>query len=282
MDNRTEAIRLEQMTNSNIRQILILDDDPKQIRFLKDLLEHHSIYDLRFVDFTNPRECLDAIQYNNWYDGALVNLNLCHPMNGIEFVQDLRERDNPILCPIIIFSSESNFKVKIQAIQNTRDMVKPEDILGDEAYKFAKAFDGMMDLYYQNTQFGSIRHELVCMQKIMVTKDDLTTATGVMVDNITNKIKSCLNIDEVATSLAVKAGHSIPSSEFAIEATKTESPGDVNLTLKNFLDIWNNYYKENPILKIFVEFGKLIIFLVALIIDAKYFGIMKNFLGIFK
>ena len=115
------------MTDNSRSQarILVVDDEPINLKLLDKLLRSEGYTELELVD--SPAQVLPAYQRQR-PDLILLDLNM-PGMNGFEVLNQLQALNDPLMPPTIIVTAQSSHRFLLQALQaGARDFVtKPFD-----------------------------------------------------------------------------------------------------------------------------------------------------------
>lgn len=106
-------------------KILVVDDEPANLRLVEKILNASGYGDVLLVD--DPRKVLDQFQQHE-VDLVLLDLNMPH-LDGYQVMQLLQELDRPIMPPILVLTAQSSREFKLKALGlGARDFVtKPFD-----------------------------------------------------------------------------------------------------------------------------------------------------------
>ncbi|WP_058308508.1 hybrid sensor histidine kinase/response regulator [Gracilibacillus massiliensis] len=88
-------------TNSNHPKLLVVDDDPINVKVIKNLLE----LDYQIVSTTDPREALDLIEENNW-DLIIADVMMPH-ISGYELTKQIRNKYAISELPVLLLTARN-------------------------------------------------------------------------------------------------------------------------------------------------------------------------------
>ena len=111
--------------NSTIERIMIVDDEPVNLRLLEKLLNGQGYRELQLV--SDPREVLGCYRHAR-PDLILLDINMPH-LDGYGVLQQLRSLQDPLLPPIVMLTALADRESLLQALQaGARDYItKPFD-----------------------------------------------------------------------------------------------------------------------------------------------------------
>ena len=112
-------------------KVLIVDDSPILRMAIKKVVRLAGVEDQLIFQAGNGQEALNLLE-NEWIDLILLDLNM-PVMNGEEFVQELRKRDDIADIPVVVVSTEANVhrlaRLKDLGVRHTlHKPFEPEDL----------------------------------------------------------------------------------------------------------------------------------------------------------
>jgi putative two-component system response regulator len=128
---KTESISndLSETNNSGLlnAKILIVDDEPKNVEVIKQVMEMAGYDNIRFT--CDPREVC-GIYKSFWPDLILLDLNMPH-MNGFEVMEELKKVEQRDYVPVLILTAQTDRESRLKALRaGAKDfLLKPFDLV---------------------------------------------------------------------------------------------------------------------------------------------------------
>jgi CheY-like chemotaxis protein len=270
-----DEILSEQEENSNIRKIAILDDKESEAILIKEILKEGSRYDLRFKIYTDPLIAKRNISARNGYDCIISDINLNSIMDGREFIQSLRESENPIECPAILYSSFVDDNVPSGVLKDIPDCVYRQKFnFGDEMekYKFCLDVDMMISEYSKGSHISDIKFAIREIMKHSNESREMIHALGTITQNIQSSMLTRVDLVPITQQMSIDISTHLrsESNNGTPIPTIDKQDGEKEITLNNLGDIVESSFKNNYKVKIFVLtirwMGKMILSLVGIIL----------------
>ncbi|ACK70771.1 putative PAS/PAC sensor protein [Gloeothece citriformis PCC 7424] len=119
--------------NQTVTTLLIVDDNPDdRLTFKRYLNRYESVYQI--IEASSASEGLELVKTFD-IDGILLDFRLPDE-DGLEFIQQLKQHNNPFSCPIIMLTGVGNQSVAVEAMKNgVHDYLVKSDITPDNLHK---------------------------------------------------------------------------------------------------------------------------------------------------
>ncbi len=105
--------QLSAITSTRLEKILIVDDEPINIKVVRKYLANEGYAD--FLTTTCPEEVVDLVEHQH---PDVVLLDVVMPrINGLEILRRLRSREHLLHIPVLILTASDDQKTKIEALQ---------------------------------------------------------------------------------------------------------------------------------------------------------------------
>lgn len=114
-----------QNTDFKEAQILIVDDEPANVRLVEKILELEGYSNITSTQ--DPRRALELCEEND-FDLILLDLNMPH-VDGFEVLARLQQRENGFIPPVIVLTAQHGHEYQLRALgAGARDYItKPFD-----------------------------------------------------------------------------------------------------------------------------------------------------------
>jgi len=108
-------------------KILIVDDEPKNVEVIKQVMEMAGYENIRFT--CDPREVC-GIYKSFWPDLILLDLNMPH-MNGFEVMEELKKVEQRDYVPVLVLTAQTDRESRLKALRaGAKDfLLKPFDLV---------------------------------------------------------------------------------------------------------------------------------------------------------
>jgi putative two-component system response regulator len=108
-------------------KILIVDDEPKNVEVIKQVMEMAGYENIRFT--CDPREVCD-IYKSFWPDMVLLDLNMPH-MNGFQVMEELKKVEQRDYVPVLVLTAQTDRESRLKALRaGAKDfLLKPFDLV---------------------------------------------------------------------------------------------------------------------------------------------------------
>nr|MBC8284242.1 response regulator [Nitrospinota bacterium] len=124
-----EALSTNKITDQELlsAKILIVDDDPKNIAVIQQVMEMAGYENIRFT--SDPREVCDLYQ-EIWPDLLLLDLNMPY-MDGFQVMEELKKIEQRDYIPILVLTAQTDRESRIKALKaGAKDfLLKPFDLV---------------------------------------------------------------------------------------------------------------------------------------------------------
>jgi putative two-component system response regulator len=122
--NDLDETRNKELLNA---KILIVDDEPKNVEVIKQVMEMAGYENIRFT--CNPREVCD-IYKSFWPDLILLDLNMPH-MNGFQVMEELKKVEQRDYVPVLVLTAQTDRESRLKALRaGAKDfLLKPFDLV---------------------------------------------------------------------------------------------------------------------------------------------------------
>lgn len=113
------------IADHNNAHILIVDDEPSNLKLLEKMLNRHGYDNLTLIE--DPREVMQAYE-RNLPDIVLLDLNMPH-LDGFAVLELLKEKSGRELPPVLVLTAQQGYEHRLRALENgARDyLTKPFD-----------------------------------------------------------------------------------------------------------------------------------------------------------
>lgn len=265
-----------------MRHILLVEDD---VHFGKLFKRYFASPNTRITIVKTVKECVKYLDNDNGIHVIVSDMNLPGE-NGVDLWKILKDKyDKGQYAKkyhkmLLLTSACYETMNEAEALHIDR-IKKPDD--EQEWFLYIRAIeqkititDTILDVKATREDIHLLRQEFNTMTSEFNNRME---ANESMLDKMAATLEEIKDSILGNPSTAVKIHEVCPTSS---DGAVIPVPGEVALTFTNFLNIWHDYYKENPILKLFVEGGKVLLVTIVIVLDHKHFGILKGFLGMFK
>ncbi len=108
-------------------KILIVDDEPKNVEVIKQVMEMAGYENIRFT--CDPREVCDIYKIF-WPDLVLLDLNMPH-MNGFQVMEELKKVEQRDYLPVLVLTAQTDRESRLKALRaGAKDfLLKPFDLV---------------------------------------------------------------------------------------------------------------------------------------------------------
>jgi putative two-component system response regulator len=108
-------------------KILIVDDEPKNVEVIKQVMEMAGYENIRFT--CDPREVC-GIYTSFWPDLVLLDLNMPH-LNGFQVMEELKKVEQRDYVPVLILTAQTDRESRLKALRaGAKDfLLKPFDLV---------------------------------------------------------------------------------------------------------------------------------------------------------
>lgn len=108
-------------------KILIVDDEPKNVEVIKQVMEMAGYENIRFTN--DPREVC-GIYKSFWPDLVLLDLNMPH-LNGFQVMEELKKIEQRNYVPVLVLTAQTDRESRLKALRGgAKDfLLKPFDLV---------------------------------------------------------------------------------------------------------------------------------------------------------
>ena len=201
---------IEVMSRNGTPKVLVADDEPDMLRFLKSQLSPHF-------------QVIEAVDGNQAFEKAcqflpdIVLLDMMMPeKDGLQVCRELRERTSTLRIPIVLLTARADEETKLQALAAGASDFLSKPFSGTELHvrlkNLVEGYEYQRKLGRQNQILEATLQQLKETESQLVQSEKLASL-GRMSAGIIHEINNPLNFAKTATHMLKKQAARLPGKE---------------------------------------------------------------------